>query len=123
MKGIRLERAVGGEAVASLEPQSRDPEAHDAFHGGALVTLLGVAMANAARSRTGFTREVVTVDLHVGFVAASSGRLVATARATGGGRSVCFCEAQVLDEHGSAAAQAMGTFRYRDAEGVRSLPE
>ena len=39
----------------------------------------------------------------------------ATGRATGGGKSVCFCEARVEDASGRVAAQAMGTFRYRDA--------
>ena len=77
------------------------------------MTLLDVAMANAALSRIDYAREVITVDLHVGFVGAAAGHLVATARATGGGRSLCFCEARVQDGEGRLAAQAMGTFRYR----------
>ena len=42
------------------------------------------------------------------------GVLQAQGRATGGGRSVCFCEATVTDADGEVAARAMGTFRYRD---------
>jgi uncharacterized protein (TIGR00369 family) len=87
---------------------------HGAGHGGVLMTLLDVAMANAALSRIDYAREVVTVDIHVGFLAASRGRLVATGRATGGGKSICFTEAWVEDETGAIAARAMGTFRYRD---------
>jgi len=112
--GIRVERAEGGEAVASLALQPHLLNNHGAGHGGVLMTLLDVAMANAALSRIDFTREVVTVDVHVGFMAACAGKLVATARATGGGKSLCFCEARVQDENGKLAAQAMGTFRYRD---------
>jgi acyl-coenzyme A thioesterase PaaI-like protein len=44
----------------------------------------------------------------------ATGRLTATGRATGGGRSVCFCEAEIADADGHPVARAMGTFRYRD---------
>ena len=37
----------------------------------------------------------------------------ATGRATGGGKSVCFCEAEITDANGTVTAKAMGTFRYR----------
>lgn len=113
--GIRVERAEAGEAVVSVDLQPHMLNNHDAGHGGVLMTLLDIAMANAALSKIDYAREVVTVDMHVGFMAPSSGRLVATGRAVGGGRSICFCEARVLDETGRLAAQAMGTFRYREA--------
>ena len=35
-----------------------------------------------------------------------------TGRATGGGKSVCFCEAQITDAEGTVTAKAMGTFKY-----------
>ena len=77
------------------------------------MTLLDSAMANAALSRIDFAREVVTIDMHISFMRPASGRLEATGRATGGGRSVCFCEAEVVDSTGEMVAKAMGTFRYR----------
>lgn len=113
--GIRVEKAEGGEATVTMALQPRLLNNHGAGHGGVLMTLLDVAMANAALSRIDYAREVVTVDMHVGFLAASKGRLVATGRATGGGKSICFTEAWVEDETGAIAARAMGTFRYRDA--------
>jgi uncharacterized protein (TIGR00369 family) len=85
-----------------------------------VMTLLDIAMANAALSKVDYAREVVTVDMSVGFVGATSGRVVATGRAVGGGRSLCFCEARIVDANGELAAQAMGTFRYRDA--VKDAP-
>ena len=112
--GIRRERAEAGEAVVSLELQPHMLNNHAAGHGGVLMTLLDVAMAHATLSRIDYAREVITVDLHVGFMRAAAGRLVATARVTGGGRSLCFCEARVEDAEGKLAAQAMGTFRYVD---------
>lgn len=113
--GLRVERAEAGEATVSMDLQPHLLNNHGAGHGGVLMTLLDVAMANAALSRVDYAREVVTVDVHVAFMRPASGRLVATARAGGGGRSVCFCEARVEDTTGQVAAQAMGTFRYRDA--------
>lgn len=111
---MRVERAEEGEAVVSVELKPHMLNNHDAGHGGVLMTLLDIAMANAALSKIDYAREVVTVDMHVGFMAAASGKLVATGRAVGGGRSICFCEARVEDEQGRVTAQAMGTFRYRD---------
>jgi len=49
----------------------------------------------------------------------ATGRLTATGRATGGGRSVCFCEADISDADGRLVAKAMGTFRYRTPDAGR----
>lgn len=50
-------------------------------------------------------------------------RLTANGRATGGGRSVCFCEAQIHNEAGQVTAKAMGTFRYRAPQAPGELGE
>lgn len=112
--GIVREHAEAGEARVSVELRPELLNNHGAGHGGLVVTLLDCAMAHAALSRIDYAREVVTVDLHVAYLRPSSGRLVAHGRVTGGGRSVCFCEARITDADGTLAAQAMGTFRYRD---------
>jgi len=113
--GVRREHAANGEAVVSLELRPELLNNHGGGHGGVVMTLLDCAMAHAALSRVDYAREVVTVDMHVAFMRPAGGRLVATAKATGGGRSVCFCEASIVDADGQLAAQAMGTFRYRGA--------
>ena len=59
----------------------------------------------------------MTIDIHAAFMSPATGRLTATGRATGGGRSVCFCEADVADADGRLVARAMGTFRYREPGG------
>jgi uncharacterized protein (TIGR00369 family) len=87
---------------------------HASAHGGVLMTLLDSAMAHAALSRVAYARKVVTIDMHIAFMRPTSGRLRASGTATGGGRSVCFCEATVTDAAGEVAARAMGTFRYCD---------
>jgi uncharacterized protein (TIGR00369 family) len=111
--GMRRERVGGGEAVVVVELHPELLNNHGVGHGGVVMTLLDSAMANAALSRIDFAREVVTIDMHIGFMRPASGRLQATGRATGGGRSVCFCEAEMIDASGQVVAKAMGTFRYR----------
>lgn len=113
--GVRREHAENGEATVSVELRPELLNNHAAGHGGVVMTLLDCAMAHAALSRVDYAREVVTVDMNVAFLKPASGRLVAVARATGGGRSVCFCEARITNPDGEVVAQAMGTFRYRAA--------
>ena len=79
-----------------------------------MMALLDNAMADAALARMAGVREVVPVDMHISFVRPATGTLQASAHATGGGRSVCFCEATVTDANGAVVACAMGTLRKRD---------
>lgn len=81
----------------------------------AVVALLDGAMAQAARQRRAddATAEVDVVDLHVAFVRPAAGHLSASAQVCGGGRSICFCEAEASDAEGRLVARAMGTLRYR----------
>jgi uncharacterized protein (TIGR00369 family) len=113
---IVRESAEGGEARVSVELRPELLNNHAGGHGGLVMTLLDCAMAHAALSRVDYQREVVTVDMHVAFMAPATGRLVALGTATGGGKSICFCEARITNERGELAAQAMGTFRYRDIQ-------
>ena len=79
---------------------------------GALVALLDQAMRTAARERAGGA-EVAVVDLHVAFLQDDGGPVTTVGRVCGGGRSVCFCEAEAADASGRIVARAMGTFRQR----------
>jgi len=82
---------------------------HDA---GAVVALLDGAMRDAARDRNG-SGDVAAVDIHVAFLHDGGGPVTAAARVCGGGKSVCFCEAEITDAQGRVVARAMGTFRHR----------
>jgi uncharacterized protein (TIGR00369 family) len=112
--GLRVEHAHQGESRVAMELRPEHMNNHDRGHGGVVMTLLDCAMAHAALSRIDYAREVVTVDMQVAFMRPTQGRLLAEGRASGGGRSVCFCEATLTDASGEVAARAMGTFRYRD---------
>ncbi|HUG20996.1 PaaI family thioesterase [Piscinibacter sp.] len=79
---------------------------------GAVVALLDRAMSDAARERAGGS-DVAAVDIHVAFLHDAGGPVTAAARVCGGGKSVCFCEAEITDMAGRVVARALGTFRRR----------
>jgi len=110
---VRRESVGEGVAVVALELRAELLNQHGSSHSGVVMTLLESAMVHAARGPGDLTRVVETIDLHLGFMRRASGRLVATGRTTGGGRSVCFCEAELVDGSGAMVAKGMGTFRLR----------
>lgn len=74
--------------------------------------LLEQSMVDAVRQRSmEDTREVQTLDLNINFMQSASGPLRAGAQVIGGGKTMCFCEGQVLDAQGAVVAQGMGTLR------------
>lgn len=81
-------------------------------HNGEIVALLESAMIDAALAKVETARDVLTIDMHVSFMQAATGTLVATAKTVGGGKSVCFCEATLVGGDGAICSQATGTFRY-----------
>jgi uncharacterized protein (TIGR00369 family) len=78
-------------------------------HGGAICTLLDVALGTAARLRAG--RPVVTLDMQTRFLAPGHGILIAEGRVTRAGRSVIFCEAEIRDAAGELVATATGLLK------------
>ena len=79
-------------------------------HGGALCTLLDVAMGTAGRTQAG--KPVMTLDMQVAFLSPGrSGVLTAEGRVVRGGRSILFCEAEIRDETGELVAKSSGVFK------------
>ena len=78
-------------------------------HGGLICTLLDIAMGTAARSKVG--RPVMTLDMQVSFLSPGRGVLIGEGRVVRAGRSVVFCEADVLNEAGDLVAKASGLFK------------
>jgi uncharacterized protein (TIGR00369 family) len=113
---ITRDSADDGEARVSVELRPELLNNHAGGHGGVVMTLLDCAMAHAALSKVDYTKEVVTIDMSVAFLKPAKGHLVAVGKAIGGGKSVCFCEARITNADGEIAAQAMGTFKYRNID-------
>lgn len=110
--GVRLVHAADGVArvEVKLDPQHRN--SWGVAHGGLIMTLLDVALAQAARSLDARARAAVTVDLKVSFLQpGSDGPLCAEGRCRHRSTTLSFCEGEVRDAQGRLVAQALGTFK------------
>jgi uncharacterized protein (TIGR00369 family) len=85
-------------------------------HGGALMTLLDVTMATAARSVQP-DMGVVTIEMKTSFMQPARGPLTGKGRLMHRTATMAFTEGTIFDEQGRACAHATGTFKF-----VRRLP-
>ena len=114
--GFVLKRFEGGQAEIDFAPQPEHLNSFHVTHGGALMTLLDVVMASAARSVQP-ELGVVTIEMKTSFMQPANGPLRATARLMHRSATLAFTEGTVFDTEGRACAHATGTFKY-----VKRLP-
>ena len=114
--GLELISFEGGQAEIALSLRDELTNNWSVLHGGAVMTLLDVVMAHAARSpnQPGIAESqgVVTVEMKTTFMRPGLGRVVAKGRIVHRSASMAFCEASLFDEAGAIVAQATGTFKY-----------
>ena len=111
--GITLARMGGGESELHYEAQPEHLNSWGITHGGALMTLLDVTLAMAARSEAlAQGMGMVTVEMKTSFWRPATGRLVARGRLLHRTRSLAFVEGTVFDAEGRACCHATGTFKY-----------
>lgn len=110
--GMQRVFSKGGRAQLQLAPRAELGNVIGAVHGGAIATLLDVAMASAAVSALDFQQTAVTLNMNTAFVGPGRGLLTADAQLLHSSGGVAWCQAQVADEDGRAVAQAQGSFRY-----------
>jgi uncharacterized protein (TIGR00369 family) len=109
--GFQLRRMEDGESTLEYEPKEEHLNSFSVAHGGAVMTLMDVAMAVAARS---VDREmgVVTIEMKTTFMQPSRGLLTAKGRLLHRTATMAFVEATITDEKGRACAHSTGTFKY-----------
>ena len=115
---IGLETIELKDGVARLALKLR-PELMNSFgtaHGGVLMTLLDVALCQAARTQHPDSQGVMTIDMSTSFLAAGLGRLLAEGRVLKPGRATIFAEAEIRNEDGALVAKSLGTVRVRAKE-------
>ena len=125
--GFELLRFENGEAEIALTPRDEHMNGWNVVHGGVTMTLLDVAMANAARSAgvsaadagkpLPDTRGVVTIEMKTSFMRPGVGRVVAHGKLLTQTPTMAFCEGSLTDAKGELVAHATGTFKY-----LRALP-
>jgi uncharacterized protein (TIGR00369 family) len=109
--GFDLVKMEGGHSELRFEPKHEHMNSFFVTHGGALMTLLDVALATAARS-VDHEVGVVTIEMKTTFMQPSRGQLTARGRLMYRTKSMAFAEGTVYDADGNACAHATGTFKY-----------
>jgi len=109
--GFELKLFEGGLSELHFQTRPEHQNSFDVVHGGALMTLLDVTMAVAARS---VQKEMgaITIEMKTSFMQAARGKLISKGRLMHRSPSMAFTEATVYDEAGRACAHATGTFKY-----------
>jgi uncharacterized protein (TIGR00369 family) len=100
-----------GQSEMRFDPKPEHFNSFEVAHGGAIMTLLDVSMATAARS-VDKTSGVVTIEMKTSFIQPARGPLVAKGRLMHRTRSMAFTETSLFDAQGMLCAHATGTFKY-----------
>lgn len=114
--GFVLTVCADGRSEILYTPQPEHLNSYSVTHGGAVMTLLDVTMAMAARADLAHTG-VVTIEMKTSFMRPSHGALTARGRLIHRTATLAFTEANVLDEQDKVCAHATGTFKY-----IKRLP-
>ena len=112
--GFTLELFEGGESEIVYIPQPDHLNSFAVTHGGAIMTLLDVTMAVAARSLQK-DMGVVTIEMKTSFMRPGPGDgspLKARGRVMHRTATLAFTEATLYDAAGQACAHSTGTFKY-----------
>jgi uncharacterized protein (TIGR00369 family) len=113
--GFTLERFENGHSEMHYAPLPEHLNSFDITHGGALMTLLDVAMATAARS-VDPELGVFTIEMKTSFMKAAKTQpgehLVAKGELIHRTQKMAFAEAKVFDAQGALCAHSTGTFKY-----------
>jgi len=117
--GFELEEFEGGVSAIGYTPLPEHLNSFSVTHGGAIMALLDVGMATAARS-VQKDMGVVTIEMKTSFMRPAPGdgsRLTAKGRLIHRTATLAFTEATLFDVNGKVCAHATGTFKY-----VKRLP-
>ncbi len=120
--GFDLELFDGGESRISYAPLPAHMNAFGVTHGGALMTLLDVTMAAAARS-VQQDQGLVTIEMKTSFMQMARGKVTASGRLMHRSAGMAFTEATVLDEEGRPCAHATATFKYMRPSTSNGYPQ
>jgi len=124
--GLQLHAYGDGAAEVRIDLAEAHLNSWQVAHGGVLMTMLDVAMAQAARSALdlkaipdGQGPGVATVEMKTSFVRPAEGPLRAAGRVLHRSATLTFCEASLFDAQQRLCAHATGTFKILRALSTR----
>ena len=109
--GFVLTQFAGGKSEITYAALPEHMNSFGVIHGGALMTLLDVSMASAARSDTP-EQGVVTIEMKTSFMHPATGPLLARGALMHRTTTMAFTQSTIFDARGRACASAMGTFKF-----------
>lgn len=108
--GCRFLGMADGEARVSLDMQPHLHNRGNQMHGGAIFTLVDIAMGLACSSAHGFEQRSVTLECKINYLrGVSEGEVLCVARVLHAGRRTLVVEADV-SQGDKLVAKAQGTF-------------
>ena len=119
--GLELWAFGDGQAELRVDLDEAHLNSWEVAHGGVLMTMLDVAMAHAARSKSSHSPVdapgVVTLEMKTSFMRPGKGTLRAIGTLLHQTTTLAFTEGRILDGDGALCAHATGTFKF-----LRALP-
>ena len=109
--GFVLNFYEGGKSQITYSPKPQHLNSFQVAHGGAVMTLMDVSMATAARS-VDKSLGIVTIEMKTSFLRPSTGRLIAMGELIHRTKTTAFVESKIMNELGELCAHSTGTFRY-----------
>lgn len=80
-------------------------------HGGTLMSAFDFTLSAAARAHEPMRYGVITVDMSTHFLEAARGELTVIGRCTRRGRTMAFCDGEIVDAAGTVVAVARAVFK------------
>jgi uncharacterized protein (TIGR00369 family) len=114
--GFELTQFADGHSEIHYTPQPEHLNSFSVIHGGALMTMLDVSMATAARSQEP-EMGIVTIEMKTSFMRPALGAVVAKGTLMHRSATMAFTQSTIYDAAGHACAHATGTFKF-----VKRLP-
>lgn len=109
--GLKVKAAAGGASEVALEISDAVLNIRGVVHGGAISSLLDVAIGQALMTAVPENHAVSTIDLHVNFLSGAKGEaIVARGQTVKVNRNFATGSAQAFDAEGKLVAQAVGVF-------------
>ncbi len=130
--GVQLLSMQGGVALSRFVARSEHLNSWGVVHGGVVMAILDFTMAMAGRSAaverlraeaekagTVFVDDAgggnITIEMKTSFLLPARGELRIKGICLQSGRSLSFCEGEVVDPDGRLVARASGTFKFQPA--------
>ncbi len=107
--GIKALDVENGHTRLILPMSAQGTNHFGVFHGGALMTLLDIAMGSAARVHSGAW--VVAVDMQTAFVAPGRSDVIGEGFVIRAGHSLVFCDGEIRDTSGNLIAKGSGVYK------------